>query len=505
MSLNRIVPLLSYMALTVIHTAAIAQKKTGDFENNTDVGAVLHKGSVQFTPATGTYLLAGSGANIWGTHDEFHYLWRKISGDFILQARGHLIGRGVDPHRKFGWMIRTSLDSSAPMVSSTVHGDGLTSLQYRKTTGGEVAETKSAVKGPDVIQLERRGNRYIMSVALFGDSYTTEEVTDIGLGDDVYIGLFICAHNKDVVEKVSFDNVRIIIPVKENFVPYREYIGSHIETMDVQTGNRQIVYTDTGSVQAPNWTKDNKALIYNSNKGLMYRLDLKSRKPELINTDFVKNNNNDHVLSFDGKTLGLSSSSGDRSYGSLVYTVPVTGGKPKQITPTGPSYLHGFSPDGKYVVYTGQRNNEFDIYRMPVNGGEELRLTTTTGLDDGSEYSPDGQYIYFNSVRSGSMQLWRMRPDGSNQEQLTNDEFNNWFPHISPDGKWIAFISYGKEIAPTDHPFYKHVYLRLMPAGGGKPKVIAYVYGGQGSMNTPSWSPDSKKIAFVSNSDVRRL
>jgi Tol biopolymer transport system component len=312
--------------------------------------------------------------------------------------------------------------------------------------------------------------------------------------------LFICSHNKDVVEKVNFDNVQIIIPTKDDFVPYRNYIGSHIETMDVTTGRRQILYTAPVSLQAPNWTRDNKALIYNS-RGLIYRFDLAKRTPEVINTDFVKSNNNDHVISFDGKMLGLSSSSGDSIYGSMVYTVPVTGGKPKQVTMTGPSYFHSWSPDGKFLLFTGQRNNDFDIYKIPAAGGKEIQLTTTPGLDDGSEYTPDGKYIYFNSVRSGNMQIWRMSPDGSNPEQLTNDEFNNWFPHVSPDGKWIVFLSFGKEISPSEHPFYKHVFLRLMPVNGGQPKVIAYLYGGQGTINTPSWSPDSKRIAFVSNSD----
>jgi TolB protein len=281
------------------------------------------------------------------------------------------------------------------------------------------------------------------------------------------------------------------------------FLGSNIETMEVMNGNRLIIYTDTGSLQAPNWTPDNKALIYNTNKGLMYRFDFNTKTPAVINTGTVKNNNNDHVLSFDGKMLGLSSSVQELG-GSIIYTVPVTGGTPKQITPKGPSYLHGWSPDGKFLVFTGQRNNEFDIYKLPANGGPEVRLTTAAGLDDGPEYSPDGNYVYFNSVRSGLMQLWRMKPDGSNQEQLTFDEYNNWFPHISPDGKWIAFVTFMKDIDPNDHPFYKQVYLRLMPANGGKPKVIGYLYGGQGSMNTPSWSPDSKKIAFISNSGVSK-
>jgi Periplasmic component of the Tol biopolymer transport system len=489
---------------TAVLSSNISAQRVGIFEDQTDVSKVLHKGSSNYNSKNFTYQLSGSGSNIWMNHDEFHYLYKKIKGDFILQARGSFIGKGTDPHRKFGWMIRNDLDTNSVMASVQIHGDGLAALQYRKTAGGNVEEKRSAVKAPDVIQIEKKGNKYIMSVANFGEPYVTEEVEDLKMNDEVYVGLFICAHNKDVIEKTSFDNVRIIKPAKENFAAYREYIGSNIEVLDVANGNREILYYSPESLQAPNWTKDGKALIYNG-KGLIYHFDLKKKTPELINTDYVKGNNNDHVISFNGKMLGLSSSGSDAQLGSQIYTVPINGGKPILITPAGPSYLHGWSPDGKYLTFTGQRNNEFDIYTIPSNGGNEIRLTTTPGLDDGSEYSPDGKYIYFNSVRSGMMQLWRMKPDGSGQEQLTNDEYNNWFPHISPDGKTIVFLSFMKDVPPSDHPFYKRVYLRMMPVSGGTPKVICYFYGGQGSINTPSWSPDSKKVAFISNSDFNSL
>lgn len=479
-------------------------QKIGVFDAHNDVGKILHHGNATCNDATGIYEVSGSGDNIWFTHDAFQYVWKKMKGDFILQARGKLIGKGFEPHRKFGWMIRNSLDSTSAMVAATIHGDGLTSLQYRKAAHTNVEETKFTINAPDVIQLERKGKQYIMSVAHFGEIYTTQKIDSIDLNDDVYVGLFICAHDKDVVEKASFDNVRIIIPAKENFEAYKEYLGSNIETMNVFTGERKIVYTSPQSLQAPNWAHDEKNLIYNMN-GLMYRFNLQSKTAQLINTGKVKNNNNDHVISFNGKMLGLSAASLDGKYNSVVYTVPLDGGEPKQITPTGPSYLHGWSPDGKWLTFTGKRNNDpspagFDIYKIPSTGGEEIQLTNTTGLDDGPEYSADGKYIYFNSVRSGTMQLWRMKPDGSEPQQLTNDEYNNWFAHISPDGKWIVCLTFTQDVKPDDHPFYKHVYLRMMPVSGGNLKVIAYLYGGQGSINTPSWSPDNKRIAFVSNS-----
>jgi Tol biopolymer transport system component len=198
--------------------------------------------------------------------------------------------------------------------------------------------------------------------------------------------------------------------------------------------------------------------------------------------------------------LGLSNDQKELG-GSIIYTVPVTGGTPRQITPRGPSYLHGWSPDNKYLVFTGQRDGDYNIYRVPAAGGPEERLTDAKGLDDGPEYSPDGKYIYFNSARTGTMLIYRMKADGTEQQALTTGEFHDWFPHISPDGKWMVFMSFLKEeVKADDHPFYKHVYLRMLPvSGAGQPKVIAYIYGGQGTINTPSWSPDSKHLAFISN------
>lgn len=480
----------------------LSSQNVGIFEQHQDVGNVLHKGSTVFNNNKEEYLVSGAGKNIWFSSDEFQFAWKKLKGDFILQAKVSFIGKGVEAHRKAGWMVRNSTDTSSPMVIATIHGDGLTSLQYRKVLGANVEQVESAINMPDMIQLQRKGNVYTMAVAKFGDPFTISEIKEIKLNEEVYVGLFVCSHNSKVLENAIFSNVRIIIPAKDDYVPYRDYIGSHIEELDVFTGERKILYSEPRSLQAPNWTVDNKALIYNS-EGLIYRLDLATRKNKVVPTDFVVQNNNDHVISFDGKWIGLSSSSGEAGYGSLVYVVPLKGGKPRRVTPIGPSYLHGFSPDGKWMTYTGGRNKEWDIYKILVDGGEEIRLTNSPGLDDGSEYSPDGKFIYFNSTRSGLMQIWRMKPDGSQQELVTNDEFNNWFPHISPDGKWIVFLSFGQDVKPDDHPFYKQVYLRMIPINGGPSKVIAYLYGGQSSINTPSWSPNSRKIAFVSNSDMK--
>jgi hypothetical protein len=478
------------------------QNPIGIFDAHSDVGTGVKPGSANYIPETGQYIISGSGYNVWADHDEFQYVWKKIKGDFILSTRAEFLGSWVNYHRKVGIMVRKSLAGNSPHVNAVEHGDGLTSLQFRRTAGAQTEEIRSRLTKANILELERRGNVYIMRAAIYGQPFVTDTIADIDLGDDVYVGLFVGSHNSDVIETGVFSNVRLNIPfdgVADQNTQMK--LGSHLELLEVASGKRDIIYSVPYSIQAPNWA-DESHLIFNDYKGIMYNFDLATRVPVPINTGSITNNNNDHVVSFDGKMLGLSSNV--RSLGgSIIYTVPINGGTPKQITPKGPSYLHGWSPDGKSLVFCGERNGEFDVYKIPSEGGKEIKLTDSKGLDDGPEYTPDGKYIYFNSVRSGSMQIWRMRPDGSNPEQVTNDGFNNWFAHISPDGKWIVFISFLKEeVQPGIHPPYKHVYLRLMPFGGGPAKVIAYFYGGQGSINTPSWSPDSKRIAFISNSVI---
>ncbi|MEK7674834.1 MAG: biopolymer transporter TolR [Verrucomicrobiota bacterium] len=487
--------------------AAAQAGPLGQFDDHADVGSPKIAGNATYNAVSQEYSISAAGFNMWANRDEFHFIMKRIKGDFILQARVEFVGQGVDPHRKLGWIVRSTLDADSAYADATVHGDGLASLQYRPTQGAVTEQARSSVTGPDFLQLERKGHTYLFSAARFGEALAPCQISDLALGDEPYVGLFLCSHNSNVVEKAIFRDVRIVRPAKENFVPYRDYIGSHLEILDVQSGRRQLIFSSAQPFEAPNWTPDGSALIYNGsgrseNRGRLYRFDLATRQASLIHTDFANRNNNDHVLSFDGALLGISHHSTNQGGRSAIYTLPIQGGTPKLITPLTPSYLHGWSPDGQFLVYTGGRNDEYDIFKIPASGGEEARLTTAKGLDDGPEYTPDGQHIYFNSARSGTMQLWRMKPDGSEQEPVTNDDYNNWFPHISPDGKWIAFLSFTKDVPPTDHPYYKQVYLRLMPIEGGTPKIIAYVYGGQGTVNVPSWSPDSRRLAFVSNSNM---
>jgi TolB protein len=477
----------------------------GEFVAAIDIGEPKLTGSSQYDEENQQFTLSAGGFNMWGKRDELQFAYRQLEGDFILRAQVKFVGEGVDPHRKIGWIVRQSLAAESAQVSAVIHGDGLTSLQYRRQESNDTEQTVVGHELPDVVQLERRGNSYLMSSAKFGEEFTTVMVENVELGREPYVGLFVCSHNAQIIEKAIFSNVRIITPTKQDYQPYRDYIGSNLELMDVATGQRKIVYRVEDSIQAPNWTADSQRLIFNS-KGKLYNYDLITTVVSELNTGFANNNNNDHVLSWDAKKIAISHHNPQDNNHSTIYLLPIEGSEqPQQITKLGAghSFLHGFSTDDKSLIFTGQRNEQWNIFSVEIATGEETQLTHETNLNDGSEYAPNGEHIYYNSTRTGNMQIWRMQADGSQPVQLTFDKFNNWFPHISPDGKQMIMLSYLPDVPAAEHPFYKQVYLRTMPVDlSSPPKIIAYVYGGQGTINVPSWSPDGKLVAFVSNTQL---
>jgi TolB protein len=272
---------------------------------------------------------------------------------------------------------------------------------------------------------------------------------------------------------------------------------SILETVDVQTGVRRVLHEFDTVIEAPNWTRDGRYLVYNAN-GHIYTYELDTGEIKEIDTGFAIDCNNDHVLSPDNSRLAVSHFTNEDAT-SRIYILPFAGGEPRLVTEKGPSYLHGWSPDGERLAYCAEREGQYDIYTISVHGGPERQLTNTPGLDDGPEYAPDGRTLWFNSTRSGLMQIWRMNVDGSEQTHMVKEDANCWFPHVSPDGNWVVYIVYGKDdVDPGDHPANKNVELRLVPAAGGGSKTIVKLFGGQGTINVNSWSPDNRSIAFVS-------
>ncbi len=356
-------PLLVF-SFVMIATLSISAQKVGMFDGHGDVGTNVKPGSATYIPQTNQYIISGAGYNIWADHDEFQFVWKKMKGDFILYTRAEFLGSWVNYHRKVGWMVRKNLDGNSPHVNAVEHGDGLTSLQWRPTAGAQTQEHRMKLTHANILQLERKGNMYIMRAAIYGDTFQTDTLTGVDLGDEVYVGLFVGSHNADVLETGVFSNVSITVPYSgESNQQTQMTLGSNLELLDVASGKRDVIYRVPYSIQAPNWTPDGKNLIFNNSKGLIYSYDLAANTPTQVNTGTVVSNNNDHVISFDGKMLGLSNYEKDLG-GSIIYTVPIEGGTPKQVTPKGPSYMHGWSPDGKSLVFCGERNGEFDVYKF---------------------------------------------------------------------------------------------------------------------------------------------
>jgi hypothetical protein len=489
----------SLMVISSAMNPVRAQEKdsaVGAFESHRDVGKVLHPGSVEYDATKRSYTIAGSGENMWLGNDAFHFVWKKMSADVTLSADISFLGSGGNAHRKAVLMVRQSLDADSVYADVALHGNGLTALQFRDEKGGITQEVQSQISAPGRVRIEKHGAYFTMWLSgPNGELEMGGGSPKIELKEPFYAGIGVCSHDKDVVERAVFSNVEITTaPIEVAAKPAAATVYSVLETVPIDSGDRTAVYISTGRFEAPNWTRDGKAFLFNR-EGRILRLPVSGGKPETIDTGFANRCNNDHGISPDSTLLAISDQS-QEEHKSLVFVVPIGGGTPRRITKNSPSYWHGWSPDGKTLAFVGQRNGDFDIYTIPVAGGEETRLTTAPGLDDGPEYSPDGQYIYFNSERTGHMQIWRMKADGSEQTQVFSDDYNNWFPHISLDGKWMVFLTFGKSV--VGHPENKDVMLRLMSLSDKKIKVLAKLFGGQGTNNVPSWSPDSKSLAFVS-------
>jgi TolB protein len=476
----------------------------GIFETQGDIGTLLHSGSASYDSKSDVYIVSSSGENMWFTSDDFHFVWKKVSGDISLAADITLAGHTGAPHRKAMLMIRQSLDADSPYVDLAQHGVGKTSLQFRDARGDITHTIASYTYMPHRIQLLKRGEFYYFLVSgKDGKLRPTGASTQLRLTEPFYVGLGVCAHDRDAVERATFSHVSLTesAPKKSPVALY-----STLETIAVGSGDRQVEYVAPGQISSPNWSRDGLFLVFNGNGGL-FRIPVKCGAEDTgcapdtdlvrIDTDLLVRVDNHHGISPNGQLLAITAQSQGEDTSS-VYVVPIVGGFPRKVTGDGQWQWHGWSPDGKTLVLTGERNGKTDIYSIPVAGGEPTQLTTAVGDNYNPEYSSDGIYIYFNSDRTGSMQIWRVRTDGSAQEQVVSDLNDDRFPHLSPDGRWLVFLSYGaKSAEPVETG---SATLFLLSLKDRKVRALATLLGGRGTIDAPSWSPDSTRFAFVSYS-----
>ena len=496
-------------------TALAGADNLGLYDGRGDVGGTPQKGSAEFSD--GQYRITGGGANIWGASDAFHYVWKKMPGDAVLTADVHFIGSGTVAHRKAALMIRQSLDPDSAYADAALHGDGLTSLQFRPAAGAPTQEVrqeaKSDLTGPVRLRIERRGDAFTLFAGKPGEPLTSTGPATVILKDPVYIGLAVCSHDANVLETAVFENVAMqaLPPATAARGPAQRY-ASKISIYDLRDKSTKTLYQAGQIFEAPNWSPDGKYLLTNSG-GRLYRIPVEGQAtPEAIDIDSGLRLNNDHAPSPDGKMIAFSASSA-ASRQSQVYLSNADGSNARVVVTAAPSYFHGWSPDGRYLAYVHQHPGpngapaNYDIFRVPAAGGEPEQLDSNPGQDDGPDYSPDGKWIYFNSDRSGGWDIWRIPADGAGPndqraEQITKDALEDWFPHPSPDGKWLLFLSF-PEGTKTHNDKLPGTQLRMMPTprpGLQQPaqiQALTTFFGGQGTINVNSWSPDSTRFAFV--------
>lgn len=494
-------------------------KDLGVFEGQSDIGDVTPPGTGGYDPGAQAYTLTSAGANTWYHIDNFHYLWKKASGDMALTANitfpPHSYNHEPNPHRKGILMFRQTLDAGGIYVAAGAHGSGMMALQYRRELGANTEDIELNIDAPRTVRLEKRGDTFTLFLSVKGEPpHQVGASITMHLDEPFYVGLGAVSHDVSTTDEVQFSNVTVQ-PLAAALADAKVSLYSTLRTIQVEDQFRRamVIRSVPAYVQSANWASDGKE-IYAYEAGSIEKIPFLTPEaggtPQRVDLGNLVDCSGNFGLSPDRKWLAVSCA--EKSGGRHdVYVLPARGsepgrsdrvtsgaadgvGYPRRVT-SGPasSYFHAWSPDSQTIAFTRGSAGKADIFITRVAGGREVRLTSDT-INDGPDYSPDGNFIYFDSSRSGSMQIWRMKPDGSGAEAVTDDDNINSSPHVSPDGKAVAFLSQpagGGGVGIGD------AALKIFAVNDGLIRTLATFQGDRGSFSMYGWG-DANHLAFVS-------
>lgn len=372
----------------------------GPFSTISDVGELSRKTLVTFDRSSGIYFVSAAGENIWGQRDAFGFVWRELQGEASIGARVHLMGKSAQPHRKAGVMFRQSLAPDSIYVDAVVHGDGLTSLQFRAETGGPTREIQCDRQEPTALRLEKRGDYFQLFTSNEDGVYSsTGCMIKVVLGPKFLAGLAVSAHDNTAFETARFSSVTVGLPP-----PRKSTTVSAIEIMPVDSLERRVLWYSSQKLEVPSFTASGDAVCFRE------------------------------------------------------------GGQIKKLSLVGISEPILVGADNMDVCATG----------APVSSAQRL-----------------------SSRVSGSRSLVWLEPAEGKPRKLIDDARNQWNPRVAPDA--LSFVYLSGTAKPVDGKIAIGDYLLMLRTlSGGDQRALAHFYGGPGSLGLAPWSPDGKRVVFMS-------
>ena len=489
------------LTLPAIVSAATQTNALGLFEGQAELGHGTPRGNATYSTATDAYTLTSNGANTWYHVDDFHFAWKKMSGDMTLTADISFppptYTHEPNPHRKGILMFRQTLDPGAAYVAVGAHGSGMTALQYRRARGDNTEDIELNIEAPQTVRIEKRGDVFTLYLSMKGEPlHPVGASVSLHLTEPFYVGLGALSHDTDTLDKVEFRHVKLE-PTAAAAIS-QPVLYSTLQTIQTEDQFRRamLIWSIPALMQSPNWAPGGKS-IYVLEDGRILNIPYLTPEaggpPRTVAALRLVDCSGNFGLSPDGKWLAVSCADTHGGPHQVYVVRPDGTGTPRRVTQSAtPSFFHAWSPDSLTIAFTRGSAGKADIFTIAAAGGTEKRLTHDT-VNDGPDFSPDGKLIYFDSARSGSTQIWRMQPDGSAAEQITDDNSANSSPHVSPDGKSIAFLGQprgtGEAIGPTT--------LKIMTWSEGLIRTLADFQGGRDSFSMYGWG-DNNHVAFIS-------